>query len=219
MSTAFITNSKIFYWLVPPGVGKPISLWLSVMPPFATATRFFTEAPSTWWPIWPRPIEIAPVKNWYQNLSDIICLSSMNLGWKACRTMQRTICLKIVHRRYQTASTIIATQSSRSRLGTILGDVPATSAILDRFLDNAEMIQIKGKSFRLSRQIKHGIVYFTNTGVVHFEVPMTGTFWSARRGNPKIFGIKVQTIFHLSLRQDFRPLLLVVFQNAETSSW
>jgi len=50
----------------PPGVGKTISLWLSVMPPFATATRFFTEAPSTWWPIWPRPIEIAPVKNWYQ---------------------------------------------------------------------------------------------------------------------------------------------------------
>jgi len=69
--------------------------------------------------------------------------------------------LEIVHRRYQTASTIIATNRPVADWGTILGDVPATSAILDRFLDNAEMIQIKGKSsdFLRTNQTWNSIFY------------------------------------------------------------
>jgi DNA replication protein DnaC len=59
--------------------------------------------------------------------------------------------LEIIHRRYQTGSTIFATNRPVADWGTLLGDVPATSAILDRFLDNAELIQIKGKSYRLSK--------------------------------------------------------------------
>ena len=59
--------------------------------------------------------------------------------------------LEIIHRRYQKGSTIIATNRPVSDWGVILGDIPATSAILDRFLDNAELIQIKGKSYRLSK--------------------------------------------------------------------
>jgi DNA replication protein DnaC len=34
-------------------------------------------------------------------------------------------------------------------LGKLIGDVPAATAILDRFLDRAEVIQITGKSLRL----------------------------------------------------------------------
>lgn len=33
--------------------------------------------------------------------------------------------------------------------GKLLGDVPAATAILDRFLHHAEIIQITGKSYRL----------------------------------------------------------------------
>ena len=33
--------------------------------------------------------------------------------------------------------------------GKLIGDVPAATAILDRFLHHAEMIQITGKSYRL----------------------------------------------------------------------
>ncbi len=34
--------------------------------------------------------------------------------------------------------------------GKLIGDVPAATAILDRFLHHAEIIQITGKSYRLS---------------------------------------------------------------------
>ena len=33
--------------------------------------------------------------------------------------------------------------------GKLIGDVPAASAILDRFLHHAELIPIKGRSYRL----------------------------------------------------------------------
>jgi hypothetical protein len=36
--------------------------------------------------------------------------------------------------------------------GKLIGDVPAASAILDRFLHHAEIIQITGKSYRLRNQ-------------------------------------------------------------------
>ena len=36
--------------------------------------------------------------------------------------------------------------------GKLIGDVPAATAILDRFLQDAELIQITGKSYRLRRE-------------------------------------------------------------------
>jgi DNA replication protein DnaC len=38
--------------------------------------------------------------------------------------------------------------------GKILGDNAATSAILDRFLDKAKVVNIKGKSYRMRSQNK-----------------------------------------------------------------
>ena len=35
--------------------------------------------------------------------------------------------------------------------GKLIGDVPAATAILDRLLEDAEIIQITGKSYRLGR--------------------------------------------------------------------
>ncbi len=40
--------------------------------------------------------------------------------------------------------------------GKLLGDVPSATAILDRFLHHAEIIQITGKSYRLRHQTAKG---------------------------------------------------------------
>ena len=40
--------------------------------------------------------------------------------------------------------------------GQFLGDVPATTAILDRFLAHAEIIQMQGKSYRLHQRVQQG---------------------------------------------------------------
>ncbi len=60
--------------------------------------------------------------------------------------------LEVIHRRHGYASTIIATNRPIKDWGTILGDNAATSAILDRFLENATIFNIKGRSYRMKNK-------------------------------------------------------------------
>ncbi len=56
---------------------------------------------------------------------------------------------EIVMRRYQVRSTLMTSNRPLEDWGKLLGDVPAATAILDRFLHNAELIAITGRSYRL----------------------------------------------------------------------
>ena len=55
-------------------------------------------------------------------------------------------------RRYETRSTIMTSNRPLEDWGKLIGDVPSATAILDRFLHHAEIIQITGKSYRLRNQ-------------------------------------------------------------------
>jgi len=76
--------------------------------------------------------------------------------------------LEIIHRRYGSGATLIATNRPVEDWGKILGDKAATSSILDRFLDGAQIVPFKGKSYRLNRPKQR---IFASTGVAYFEVP------------------------------------------------
>jgi hypothetical protein len=56
---------------------------------------------------------------------------------------------EIIMRRYELRSTIMTSNRPLEEWGKLIGDVPTATAILDRFLDRAEVIQITGKSYRL----------------------------------------------------------------------
>jgi len=56
---------------------------------------------------------------------------------------------EIIMRRYEVRSTLMTSNRPIEEWGKLLGDVPAATAILDRFLHHAEIIQITGKSYRL----------------------------------------------------------------------
>jgi hypothetical protein len=55
-------------------------------------------------------------------------------------------------RRYETKSTMMTSNRPLEDWGKLLGDVPAATAILDRFLHHAEIITITGRSYRLRNQ-------------------------------------------------------------------
>jgi DNA replication protein DnaC len=55
-------------------------------------------------------------------------------------------------RRYENRSTFMTSNRPIEEWGKLLNDVPAATAILDRFLHHAEIIQMKGRSYRL----RHG---------------------------------------------------------------
>jgi DNA replication protein DnaC len=57
--------------------------------------------------------------------------------------------LEVFVRRHEKASTLITTNRPTEDWGAFLGDVPATTAILDRFLEHAEVLRMQGKSYRL----------------------------------------------------------------------
>lgn len=57
--------------------------------------------------------------------------------------------LEVFVRRHERASTLITTNRPTQDWGVFLGDVPAATAILDRFLAHATILQMIGKSYRL----------------------------------------------------------------------
>jgi DNA replication protein DnaC len=59
-------------------------------------------------------------------------------------------------RRYETRSTMMTSNRPLEDWGKLVGDVPSATAILDRFLHHAEVIQITGKSYRLRQQASAG---------------------------------------------------------------
>jgi len=56
---------------------------------------------------------------------------------------------EIILRRYENRSTIMTSNRPLEDWGKLIGDVPAATAILDRFLHHAEIIEIAGRSYRL----------------------------------------------------------------------
>jgi len=85
-------------------------------------------------------------------LSRIDLLVLEDFGMKRLRAQAAEDLLEIFIRRHETASTIITTNRPTEDWGTFLEDVPATTAILDRFLAHAEIIAMQGKSYRLRQR-------------------------------------------------------------------
>ena len=61
---------------------------------------------------------------------------------------------EIVLRRHEVRSTMMTSNRPLEDWGKLLGDVPSATAILDRFLHHAEVIQITGRSYRLASREK-----------------------------------------------------------------
>ena len=81
---------------------------------------------------------------------DLLIIDDM--GMKQLPKRSGEYLFEIIMRRYETRSTIMTTNRPLEDWGKLIGDVPAATAILDRFLHRAEFITITGKSYRLKNQ-------------------------------------------------------------------
>jgi len=63
---------------------------------------------------------------------------------------------EIIMRRYEIRSTMMTSNRPLEDWGKLIGDVPAATAILDRFLHHAEIITITGRSYRLKDRTDPG---------------------------------------------------------------
>jgi DNA replication protein DnaC len=81
---------------------------------------------------------------------DLLIIDDM--GMKHLPKRSGEYLFEIILRRYETRSTIMTSNRPLEDWGKLVGDIPAASAILDRFLHHAEIVTITGKSYRLRNQ-------------------------------------------------------------------
>ncbi len=78
---------------------------------------------------------------------DLLILDDM--GLKQLPKRSGEYLFEIVMRRHQLHSTMMTSNRPLEDWGKLVGDVPAATAILDRLLSGAEIIEITGRSYRL----------------------------------------------------------------------
>ena len=78
---------------------------------------------------------------------DLIIVDDM--GMKQLPKQSGEYLFEVIMRRHENRSTIMTSNRPIEDWGKLLQDVPSATAILDRFLQHAEIITIKGKSYRL----------------------------------------------------------------------
>jgi len=72
-----------------------------------------------------------------------------DMGMKQLPKKGGEFLFEVVMRRHELRSTVMTSNRPIEDWGKLLGDVPSATAILDRFLQNAAIVTITGKSYRL----------------------------------------------------------------------
>jgi DNA replication protein DnaC len=148
----FVREKRDVLWLGPPGVGKSflvqaigyqaikaghVVLYRSV---FDVVRDFLhDEALSAEDKVLARYLK-----------PDLLIIDDM--GMKQLPKRSGEYLFEIIMRRYETRSTMMTSNRPLEDWGKLLGDVPTATAILDRFLHHAEMVQMNGRSYRLRHQ-------------------------------------------------------------------
>lgn len=145
----FIREAKDVLWLGPPGVGK--SFLVQAIGYQAIKSGFLVYYRSVF----------DVIRDFMQDEAfggqdrvlarylkpDLLIIDDM--GMKQLPAKSGEFLFEIIMRRYELKSTMMTSNRPLEDWGKLIGDVPAASAILDRFLHRSELINITGKSYRL----------------------------------------------------------------------
>jgi DNA replication protein DnaC len=86
--------------------------------------------------------------------ADLLIIDDM--GLKTLPPKAGEALLELIMRRYENRSTLMTSNRPIEEWGKLLNDVPAATAILDRFLHHADIIEITGRSYRLHHRDRTG---------------------------------------------------------------
>jgi DNA replication protein DnaC len=145
----FIRESRDVLWLGPPGVGKSHLCqaigYQVIKSGFAVLYRSIFDVVRDFLHDEALGQEDKVLSRYLK--PDLLIIDDM--GMKHLPKRSGEYLFEIVMRRHEVRSTMMTSNRPLEDWGKLVGDVPSASAILDRFLQHAEMIQITGRSYRL----------------------------------------------------------------------
>jgi DNA replication protein DnaC len=145
----FIRERRDVLWLGPPGVGK--SFLVQALGYQAIKSGFLVYYRSVFDLV--RDFLQDEVLGGQEKVlakflrPDLLILDDM--GMKSLPARSGEFLFEVIMRRYELKSTMMTSNRPLEDWGKLIGDVPAASAILDRFLHHADVVNIIGKSYRL----------------------------------------------------------------------
>jgi DNA replication protein DnaC len=148
----FIREARDVLWLGPPGVGKSFLVqalgYQAVRSGFAVLYRSIFDVVRDFLHDEALGGEDKILARYLK--PDLLIIDDM--GMKQLPKRSGEYLFEIIMRRYETRSTMMTSNRPLEDWGKLIGDVPSATAILDRFLHHAEIVQITGRSYRLRGQ-------------------------------------------------------------------
>jgi DNA replication protein DnaC len=152
----FVREARDVLWLGPPGVGKSFLVqaigYQALKAGYAVLYRSIFDVVRDFLHDEALGGEDKVLARYLK--PDLLLIDDM--GMKQLPKRSGEYLFEIIMRRYETRSTMMTSNRPLEDWGKLIGDVPSATAILDRFLHHAEIIQITGKSYRLRQQNAKG---------------------------------------------------------------
>ena len=148
----FVREHRDVLWLGPPGVGKSFLVqaigYQAIKAGHAVLYRSVFDVVRDFLHDEALSAEDKVLNRYLK--PDLLIIDDM--GMKQLPKRSGEYLFEVVMRRYETRSTMMTSNRPLEDWGKLLGDVPTASAILDRFLHHAEVVQMNGRSYRLRHQ-------------------------------------------------------------------
>lgn len=80
------------------------------------------------------------------------------IGYSQLDRVSGNLFFQLICARYEKGSMILTSNKSFGEWGELMGDTPLATAILDRLLHHAQVVNIRGQSYRLKTRAKAGLV-------------------------------------------------------------
>ena len=151
-SARFIAQHEDLLLIGPPGVGKSHIVTAIAIGAIRAGYRVLVRSAFDLSQDFLEAEALRERKQLVQRLTKVDLLAIEDFGMKRLGPSAAEDLLEVFVRRHEKASTVVTTNRPTQDWGAFLGDVPAATAILDRFLSQAEIIQLQGKSYRLHQR-------------------------------------------------------------------